>query len=182
MKTLLTLTAVCSISLLAACSSTPKATMAVTEPAATTQPTAAAPSTLAPVAESKVQAVVLPPYLDPASALSTKRSVYFDYDNFAVKPEFQSMLDLHGKYLAKNPKLSIRVEGNADERGTKEYNFALGARRAEAVSTYLVSRGVVPTRISTISYGKENPIDSGTGEVSWAKNRNAHTSLTSGTK
>ena len=72
------------------------------------------------------------------------------------------------------------LEGNADERGTREYNFALGARRAQTVSDFLVSKGVVPARISTISYGKENPIDPVSTEDAWAKNRNAHTSLTSG--
>ncbi len=74
----------------------------------------------------------------------------------------------------------IRIEGNADERGTREYNFALGARRAQAVSDFLTSKGVLPSRISTISYGKENPIDPGSDEASWAKNRNAHTSITAG--
>jgi peptidoglycan-associated lipoprotein len=108
--------------------------------------------------------------------------VYFDFDAYTLRPDALPVLDAQAAWLINYPAVKVRIEGNADERGTKEYNFALGARRAEAVSTYLVSKGVVPSRIATISYGKENPIDTGTGEDSWAKNRNAHTSLTSGAK
>ena len=74
----------------------------------------------------------------------------------------------------------MRIEGNADERGTREYNFALGAQRAEAVRDYLVGRGVAASRIETVSYGKERPIDPGTGDDASAHNRNGHTALTSG--
>ena len=108
--------------------------------------------------------------------------VYFDFDAYTLRADAASILDAQAAWLVRYPAVKVRIEGNADERGTREYNFALGARRAEAVSTYLVSKGVVPGRISTISYGKENPIDSGVSEDAWAKNRNAHTSLTSGTK
>ena len=76
--------------------------------------------------------------------------------------------------------MRVRIEGNADERGTREYNFALGARRAEAVRAYLVSRGVMDSRIETISYGKERPIAEGSNEDAWARNRNAHTAIVSG--
>ena len=74
----------------------------------------------------------------------------------------------------------IRIEGNADERGTREYNLALGARRANAVRDFLVSRGVSSSRINTVSYGKERPIDPGTSEDAYQRNRNAHTAITSG--
>ena len=78
--------------------------------------------------------------------------------------------------------MHIRIEGNADERGTREYNFALGARRANTVREYLISRGISASRIETISYGKERPVDPGTGEAAWAHNRNAHTVLTAGAR
>lgn len=123
------------------------------------------------VIQSKVQGVVLPPHLDPASALFTTRSVYFDYDNFLIKPEFQSVLDLHGKYLARNPKLSIRVEGNADERGSAEYNLALGQKRAEAVLRTLKTYGVDTSQMEAVSWGKEKPKAGGHDEAAYAQNR-----------
>ncbi|HYG27288.1 MAG TPA: OmpA family protein, partial [Caulobacteraceae bacterium] len=76
----------------------------------------------------------------------------------------------------------VRIEGNADERGTREYNLALGARRANSVRDYLVGRGVSVSRIATLSYGKEKPLDPGTGEEAWAKNRNAQTVITEGAR
>jgi len=78
--------------------------------------------------------------------------------------------------------VQIRVEGNCDERGTREYNLALGARRANAVRDYLVSRGVSSARISTLSWGKERPIDPGTGEEAWSRNRNGHTVIIAGAR
>ena len=106
--------------------------------------------------------------------------VYFDTDHSDIRGDAQGILAAQAAWLVRYPQVSIRIEGNADERGTREYNFALGARRAQAVSDFLTSRGVLPSRISTISYGKENPIDPGSDEASWAKNRNAHTSITAG--
>jgi len=106
--------------------------------------------------------------------------VYFDTDHSDIRGDAQGILAAQAAWLVRYPQVSIRIEGNADERGTREYNFALGARRAQAVSDFLTSRGVLPSRISTISYGKENPIDPGSDEASWAKNRNAHTAITSG--
>jgi peptidoglycan-associated lipoprotein len=76
----------------------------------------------------------------------------------------------------------VRIEGNCDERGTREYNFALGARRADAVRSYLVSHGVPTGRITTISYGKEQPLDPGHDDSAWAKDRNAHTAITEGAR
>jgi peptidoglycan-associated lipoprotein len=76
----------------------------------------------------------------------------------------------------------IRIEGNADERGTREYNLALGARRANAVRDFLVSRGVAATRIETLSYGKERPMAAGSDEAAWAQNRNAQTAITEGAR
>ena len=106
--------------------------------------------------------------------------VYFDTDHSDIRSDAQGVLAAQAAWLVRYPQVNIRIEGNADERGTREYNFALGARRAQAVSDFLTSRGVLPSRISTISYGKENPIDPGSDEASWAKNRNAHTAITSG--
>ena len=76
----------------------------------------------------------------------------------------------------------MRIEGNTDERGAREYNFALGSRRASEVKTFLSLSGVNDSRITTISYGKERPIDPGTGEAAWQRNRNAHTAITEGAR
>jgi len=106
--------------------------------------------------------------------------VYFDLDSYDIRSEAYPRLDAQVAWLQRYPQVTIRVEGNADERGTREYNIALGARRAESVRAYLVERGISPGRIDTISYGKERPIAAGSSEESWARNRNAHTAIVSG--
>ena len=106
--------------------------------------------------------------------------VYFDTDQYNVSGEGSSLLAKQASWLGRYQAVNVRIEGNCDERGTREYNFALGARRADAAKAFLVSHGVSPGRITTISYGKEKPIDPGTGEEAWGHNRNAHTALTSG--
>jgi peptidoglycan-associated lipoprotein len=162
-----------SIVLLAACSSTPVAPVA---PQPTPAPAAAPaaptpPAQPTPAVEAKVQPAAIPPYLDPKNELATKRSVWFDYDVYAIKPEFNQMLQLHGKYLASNPKLSIRVEGNADERGGAEYNLALGQKRADAVVQALKVFGVAASQVEAVSWGKEKPKNLGHDEAAWADNR-----------
>ncbi len=106
--------------------------------------------------------------------------VYFDLDSYQIRPEAYPRLDAQVAWLQRYPGVTVRIEGNADERGTREYNLALGARRAESVRTYLVERGVSAARIDTISYGKERPIAAGSNEEAWARNRNAHTAIVSG--
>jgi peptidoglycan-associated lipoprotein len=106
--------------------------------------------------------------------------VYFDYDRFAVRDEARPILDAQAAWLQRYPAVRVRIEGNCDERGTREYNFALGARRANSVKEYLVGRGVSVARIDTVSYGKERPIDTGSGEDAWSHNRNGHTAITAG--
>lgn len=108
--------------------------------------------------------------------------VYFDFDRFDVRADAQPILDAQAAWLQRYPAVQVRVEGNCDERGTREYNLALGARRANAVRDYLVAHGVTASRITTVSYGKEKPIDPGTGDEADAHNRNGHTALTSGAR
>lgn len=108
--------------------------------------------------------------------------VYFDYDSFEIRGDASPVLNSQASWLQRYPAVRVRVEGNADERGTREYNFALGAKRAQAVADYLVSRGVSPSRITTVSYGKERPIDPGNDEAAWSKNRNGHTSIMEGAR
>jgi peptidoglycan-associated lipoprotein len=108
--------------------------------------------------------------------------VYFDFDRFEVRSEARAVLDLQAAWLSRYPNVHVRIEGNTDERGTREYNLALGARRANAVRDYLVQRGIDGSRIETVSYGKERPIDTSTGDKADAINRNAHTVVTSGAR
>ncbi len=108
--------------------------------------------------------------------------VYFDFDSYDLRSDARPVLDGQAAWLNRYPGVRVRIEGNADERGTREYNLALGARRSNAVASYLASRGVSASRISTISYGKERPIDAGTGEDAWARNRNAGTVITDGAR
>jgi len=104
--------------------------------------------------------------------------VYFDFNAADIRADADPILDGQAAWLRRYPDVQVRIEGNCDERGTREYNFALGARRADAVRGYLVAHGVAPGRITTISFGKEQPIDPGHDEAAWAKDRNAHTAIT----
>lgn len=106
--------------------------------------------------------------------------VYFDLDSYQVAVEAYPRLDAQAQWLMRYPQVTVRIEGNADERGTREYNLALGARRAESIRNYLIQRGVPAGRIDTISFGKERPIAPGSSEDSWARNRNGHTAIVSG--
>jgi peptidoglycan-associated lipoprotein len=106
--------------------------------------------------------------------------VYFDLDSYDVRSDAQPVLANQAAWLVRYPNVSVRIEGNADERGTREYNLALGARRANSVRDFLVARGVAASRIETISFGKERPIAEGSNEAAWAQNRNGRTAITSG--
>ena len=107
-------------------------------------------------------------------------TVHFDYDKYAVLDADKATLQRQAAWLAKYPNIKVTVEGHADERGTREYNIALGARRANAVKEYLVSLGVSAARVDTVSYGKEKPICSDSSESCWAQNRRGVTIIASG--
>lgn len=106
--------------------------------------------------------------------------VFFDFDKFDLKTDAQMILKKQAGWLQKYPNVAVTVEGHADERGTREYNLALGERRANAVKDYLSALGVARTRVKTISYGKERPVALGHDEAAWTQNRRAVTTLTSG--
>ncbi len=103
--------------------------------------------------------------------------VFFDTDSSILSGDDRSTLDRQATWLARYPAVSVQIAGNADERGTTEYNLALGQRRANAARDYLVARGVSSARIRTISYGKERPVALGSDEQAYAQNRNATTSV-----
>ena len=103
--------------------------------------------------------------------------VFFAFDQYTLTPQAQATLSRQAAWLQEYPEVRILVAGNADERGTREYNLALGARRAEAAKSFLVSLGVDRARITTVSYGKERPIDPRSTEEAWSLNRNATTTI-----
>ncbi len=98
-------------------------------------------------------------------------TVYFDFDTSAIKDSEKSKIDSVASYLKSNPASAVKVEGHCDERGTEEYNRALGERRALAVRELLIAQGIVPDRVDTISYGKDRPADPGHNPAAWSKNR-----------
>jgi peptidoglycan-associated lipoprotein len=104
--------------------------------------------------------------------------IHFAFDRFDLRPAAREILDMHAKWLKAHPEFTVRIDGNCDERGTVEYNMALGQRRAASAMKYLVDLGVGKNRLSTISYGKERPLDPGHNEEAWAKNRRDHFSVT----
>lgn len=105
---------------------------------------------------------------------ATLKPVYFAYDQYALTPEAQAALQFNADVLRKAPNVRVVVEGHCDERGTDEYNLALGERRARAAVDFLVGLGITPDRMTTVSYGSELPVDPGHNEAAWAMNRRAH--------
>ena len=99
--------------------------------------------------------------------------LFRSFDDFTVKKDYAALIERQGNYLSANPKLAIKVEGNADERGSSEYNLALGQKRAQAVATALKVYGVKDGQMEVVSWGKERPVATGHDEDSWAKNRRA---------
>ncbi len=170
MNAVKTLLLISSTALFAACSSTPKEAPA---PAPAPQVAPEAPAAPAPAAAPVTAPQAVPAHLDPTSAISTQRSVYFDFDSASIKTESNNVIDLQGKYLVSNPGLNVRVEGNTDERGSTEYNLALGQRRAESVVKALKVTGVKDGQAEAVSYGEEKPKATGHDEASWAQNRRA---------
>ncbi len=104
-------------------------------------------------------------------ATQENRIVYFDYDRFDIRPEHNAAIQAHGRYLSANPGARIRLEGHADERGTREYNIGLGERRAQAVRNVLLLQGAGADQIATVSYGEERPAVLGSDEEAWSLNR-----------
>ena len=120
-----------------------------------------------------------PADLDSDSCLR-QRTVYFDFDQDTLRPEFQAVMSCHAKYLNDRSESRITLEGNADERGTREYNLALGDRRSNAVKNHLAAQGVSAERISTLSYGKERPEVQGSDDESYSQNRRGVTVVSGG--
>ncbi|OBV12367.1 peptidoglycan-associated lipoprotein Pal [Erythrobacter dokdonensis] len=108
-----------------------------------------------------------------AAAVGSSTTIYFDTDRYNVDSQDAAALQAQAQYFARYPQVTFTIEGHADERGTREYNLALGERRANAAKNFLVSLGVDPGRISVVSYGKERPVALASNESAWAQNRRA---------
>ncbi|MBV8620048.1 MAG: peptidoglycan-associated lipoprotein Pal [Curvibacter sp.] len=113
---------------------------------------------------------------DAAGPRGVERIVYFDYDSYTVKPEFQALIESHAKFLKANPGRKVVIEGHTDERGGREYNLALGQKRSEAVVRSLSLLGVSDAQLEAVSFGKEKPVALGSDEASMAQNRRAEIS------
>lgn len=105
------------------------------------------------------------------AATMAARTIYFDFDRSEIKPEFASVITTNAQNLSSHPNLKVKLEGNTDERGTREYNIGLGERRAQAVRRALMLQGVAQTQITTVSFGAERPAAEGDDESAWTKNR-----------
>jgi len=149
-KRLFALLSIVSVALLSACSSTKL-------------------DNVSDAKASSTVAAVVADHLNPNSTISKERSVYFDFDKFDIKADQTAVVERQGKYLAANAALKVRVEGNADERGGREYNLALGQKRAEAVVRGLKAYGAKDNQ--AVSFGSEKPKAEGHDEAAWAQNR-----------
>ncbi|XZG70750.1 peptidoglycan-associated lipoprotein Pal [Chitinibacteraceae bacterium HSL-7] len=156
--------------LLAACSSTPTSQEGTTAPI--TDGTSG--STTAGTSGDAVNGSDLSknPLTDPNNILSQRR-VYFDYDSFVVKSDYSQLVEAHSKYLRGNPNARVIVQGHTDNRGTAEYNLALGQKRADAVRRMMNAYGVADSQIETVSYGEEKPLEEGDSETAYERNRRA---------
>jgi peptidoglycan-associated lipoprotein len=152
------LTLLAAVLLVAACSDDQTKQAATTGTGGAAPPPAAAPSGPAPGSEQDL-------------AQNVGDRVFFDFDKSDIKPEGRAVLQRQADWLKKYPNVTVTVEGHCDDRGTREYNLALGERRATAVKKILVALGVPANRVSTISYGKERPAVVGDNEQAWAQNR-----------
>jgi len=171
MRTIAKLAAFALVAIMAACASKP----AVEEAPAPTAPVVTAPQP----APASLPSGPAPGSLDDFRVTVGER-VFFGYDRYDLSPEARATLEKQAAWLRRYPNVRVLLAGCADERGTREYNLALGARRAASAKEYLVGLGVPANRLETVSYGKERPLDPRQSEEAHALNRNAHTQLVSG--
>jgi peptidoglycan-associated lipoprotein len=157
------LAAAATLFLVAGCASQSTTPDPAPQPQAATQPAAqpsATPPASAPAAEAR----------DPREGYA-KRSVYYEFDGYDVKADYRPLVEAHAQFLKQNPSARITIEGNCDERGSREYNVALGQRRAESVMKMMKLLGVRDGQIESVSFGKEKPRVAGNSEAAWAENR-----------
>lgn len=179
MRSILIAAAMVAVAGLAACSSTPEDEQ---NPAAVEERQQGAPgsgATTQPVKPGSVARVDLTgagkaparaPHNDPGNILS-RRSIYYDLDQYTVKDQYRELVEAHAKYLRANPQLKMLLQGHTDERGSREYNIGLGQRRSDGLKKMLVLLGVREDQVESVSLGEEKPADAGHDEAAWSKNR-----------
>lgn len=165
-----------------------------TKPDPIVEPDPVVEDVVEPMMETEVQPQILAPMAAPKPTIDPNQPfpgslqdfaystggdarIYFAYDQFTLSPDARQILRMQAEWLQRYNGYTAVVEGHADERGTRQYNIALGARRANSVKDFLVSQGVSPSRLTTVSYGKERPVDARSNEEGWARNRNGYTNL-----
>jgi peptidoglycan-associated lipoprotein len=156
------------LSFIAGCASEAKKDEAAPAPAASSP--SAAPSAAPAAGSAQPSAVAGNPLNDPKSMLF-KRSVFYDFDQSNVKTDYRSLVEAHARYLRDHPGANVTIEGNCDERGSREYNLALGQRRADGVKNMMTVLGVPDRQVETVSYGEEKPKAQGHDEGAWSQNR-----------
>lgn len=162
---------------LAACASNPPPEPPPT-PTASTTTTVTPPPVVTPPPPPRVTPPAGPAAGSKADfAVKATDRVYFDYDAYNLDSDDQRSLASQVAWLKQFPSTRVEVQGHADERGTRDYNIALGERRAQSVKSYLVAQGIAENRIQTISFGKDKPLDPGSNEAAWSRNRNAYTNV-----
>jgi len=173
------LIAAAMVAALAGCSTQPSApvddqstagTPAAGDTTGTTTGTTTSGTTTSGLSGASTGTGAMNPLKDPGNVLS-KRSVYFEYDSFVVEDKYKAQIEAHARYLSGNRTAKVTLQGHTDERGSREYNIALGQKRADAVKRVLVLMGAQDVVIETISYGKEKPKREGHDEAAWAENR-----------
>ena len=160
-----------AVALLGACETAPKSDSASSGAGTTTVKPASTTSTAVKSVKAGSQEDLV---------VNVGDRVFFGFDQFSLSNDARSTLDKQAAWLKNNPGVTIRVEGHCDERGTREYNLALGERRANAAKDYLIANGVNPDRIVTISWGKEKPVANGSNEAAWRQNRRGVTRVIGG--
>ena len=163
-----TILALAVTSVLAACSSTPPATTSAPVAEKTAAP-AATVVPAAPLASDSVKSSLYP--AKGVGGALGQRGIYYDFDKYAVKDQYKPVVDAHGDFLVGHGAAKVTLQGNCDERGSREYNLGLGQRRADSVRKVMAAKGVKDSQMETVSYGKEKPRNPGHNEAAWAENR-----------
>jgi peptidoglycan-associated lipoprotein len=164
MKNIISVTLiVATLALLAGCPSKPKEQPAQPQTSTSTSDTSGLDTSAVSSDDTAIQG--------PSGELLSQRIVFFDFDRADIRADSQSIVTAHAAFLAKSPNVKVRLEGHADERGSREYNIGLGERRAQAVRRALLLQGVAEAQLTTVSYGEERPASAGSDEQAYAQNR-----------